>query len=66
MKYNKIIQNPNQLAEMIVKSVLGNPSGCCYFYKAQLRPDMIIVKIGCDSKSIKVRDGSNMLFEFSY
>ena len=27
---------------------------------------MIIVKIGCDSKSIKVRDGSNMLFEFKY
>ena len=66
MKYNKNIQNPNQLAKSILESVLDNPSGCCYFYKAQLRPDMILVKIGCDSKSIKVRDGSNILFEFKY
>lgn len=46
--------------------VLDNPSGSSYFYKAQLKPDDIIVKIGCDYQGIKVRDGSNILFVFSF
>ena len=45
---------------------MENPSGCCYFFRAQLRPDDIWVRIGCDYKSIKVRSGSNILFEIFY
>ena len=62
VKYNKNIQRPDQLAESILESVLGNPSGCGKFYRAELRPDGMSLSIGCDCRSIKVREGSNILF----
>jgi hypothetical protein len=64
IKYNKGIRHQNQLAERIINSVLANPSGSCYFYEAELRPDKIKIQIGSDHHSLKVKDGSNLLFEF--
>jgi hypothetical protein len=54
------------LAEKIVSLVLDNPSGSGYCYDAELRPDGIKIKIGCDYQGIKVRDGSNLLFSFTF
>lgn len=58
IKMNKGIKSQNQLAEMVVNSVLSNHSGSCYFYDAKLIPDNIWVKVGCDYAGVKVRDGS--------